>query len=211
MTPSEEPIILNVQGWSFAYPGRSLLQGWSVQIRAGASLLLGGDGAGKTTLLRLLAGALPAQAGSARLLGHPLPLWRSPGAPHVFWVEPRASGLDAITPAQWFAQLPALYPRWDGDALVRHVQGFGLPPHLHKPMEQLSTGSQRKVLFAAGLASGAELTLFDEPVAGLDRPSIHHLQDALAACAHEGQRALVVAHYEALPGVPWRDSWALPD
>jgi len=210
-TPPSDTPILHAQAWRFAYPGRLLLRDWSACIRPGVSLVLGGDGAGKTTLLRLLAGALAPQAGSARLLGLPLPPWRSPGAPHVFWVEPRSSGLDAVTPAQWFAQLPALYPRWDGEALALHVRGFDLLPHLHKPMEQLSTGTHRKVLFAAGFACGAELTLFDEPVAGLDRPSIHHLKAALAGCAGQGARALVVAHYEPLPGVPWRDTWVLPD
>ncbi|RYG55404.1 MAG: ATP-binding cassette domain-containing protein, partial [Alphaproteobacteria bacterium] len=42
------------------------------RIKPGVSLVLGGDGAGKTTLLRLLAGALPAQSGSALLMGQPL-------------------------------------------------------------------------------------------------------------------------------------------
>ncbi|RYF65565.1 MAG: ATP-binding cassette domain-containing protein, partial [Comamonadaceae bacterium] len=121
------------------------------------------------------------------------------------------AGLDALSPAQWFEQLPQRYPQWDAGALQQHVQGFGLSPHLHKPMFQLSTGTQRKVLLAAGLASGAELTLFDEPIAGLDKPSILYLQQALAHQAMQPRRAFVVAHYEPLPGVPWRDTWVLPD
>ena len=206
-----EPAILQVDGWTFAYPGRPLLQGWSARIKPGVSLVLGGDGAGKTTLLRLLAGALPAQSGSALLMGQPLQASDATRSSRVYWMEPRSAGLDALSPAQWFEQLPQRYPQWNAGALQQHVQGFGLPPHLHKPMFQLSTGTQRKVLLAAGLASGAELTLFDEPIAGLDKPSILYLQQALTHQALQPQRAIVVAHYEPLPGVPWRDTWVLPD
>lgn len=205
-----DAVVLQVEDWTFGYPGRPLIDRWSAQVRPGVSLVLGGDGAGKTTLLRLLAGEVPAQAGQARLLGQPLTRAHAAGSPHVYWMEPRSAGLGALTPSAWFDQLPQRYLLWNGDALARHVQGFGLPPHLHKPMAQLSTGTQRKVLLAAGLASGAELTLFDEPVAGLDKPSITYLQHALAEQAVQPHRAVVVAHYEALPGVPWRDTWELP-
>lgn len=207
-----EQVILQVDDWSFAYPERVVLQGWSVRMHPGVSLLQGGDGAGKTTVLRLLAGVLHAQSGSAMLLGRPLQRAR---AGDVHWVEPRGAGWGDLSAAEVFAQWPARYPQWNANALAQHVQGFGLAPHLHKPLYQLSTGSQRKVLMAAAFSSGAALTLLDEPVAGLDKPSIVYLQQALAAEAAQatqaGQRAIVVAHYEPLPGVPWRDTWALPD
>ena len=57
---------------------------------------------------------------------------------------------------------------------------------------------------AAGLASGAPLTLIDEPVAGLDNASLRYLGQAIAAAAAQPGRAIVVAHYEPLRGVPWR-------
>ena len=66
---------------------------------------------------------------------------------------------------------------------------------------------------AAALASGAALTLIDEPIAGLDRPSIAYLQQALASAAQSSAppSAIVVAHYEALDGVPWQQVLELPD
>ena len=53
----------------------------------------------------------------------------------------------------------------------------------------------------AALASGAELTLIDEPLSGLDTPSIRYLVGALAQAATPS-RWLLVAHWEPLPGVP---------
>ena len=203
--------ILQVRGLCFGYDGRPLFSHWGADVLPGVSLVLGGDGAGKTTLLRLLAGVQPVQAGRLMLNGADAQAQTQAYRAQVCWMEPRSAGLDALAPQAWFAQLPARHPRWSAEALQAHIEGFGLAPHLHKPMHQLSTGSQRKVLLAAGLASGAALTLLDEPVAGLDKPSILHLQRALADEAQRGGRAIVVAHYDRLAGVPWRDIFELPD
>ena len=56
---------------------------------------------------------------------------------------------------------------------------------------------------AGALASGAPLTLIDEPVAGLDKPSFQYLARALTSVAAQPGRLVVVAHYEKLAGVPW--------
>ena len=61
----------------------------------------------------------------------------------------------------------------------------------------------RTLLDAGQAASGAPLTLIDEPVAGLDKPSIQYLARALTSVAAQPGRLVVVAHYETLAGVPW--------
>jgi ABC-type Mn2+/Zn2+ transport system ATPase subunit len=58
---------------------------------------------------------------------------------------------------------------------------------------------------AAALASGAALTLIDEPVAGLDKASVVYLTEALDRLAGDPARVVIVAHYEVLPGVRWRN------
>ena len=63
---------------------------------------------------------------------------------------------------------------------------------------------------AAALASQAPLTLIDEPIAGLDKPSIAYLAQALGCSSRGGERAVVVAHYATLPGVQWAQVLELP-
>lgn len=202
--------LLQVEGLHFAYPQRPLFADWSACLDAGATLVLGGESSGKTTLLRLMAGALAADAG--RLVLHGTLLADAPRAyrQQVFWEDPRSDAIDPLTVRDWLQSLPARYRAWDAKALADHVRGFALEPHLDKCFYMLSTGSRRKVLMAAALASGAPLTLIDEPVGGLDRPSLLYLQQALAGHAVE-PRAIVVAHYEALPGVPWVQVLELPE
>ena len=58
----------------------------------------------------------------------------------------------------------------------------------------------------SALASGAVLTLLDEPLAALDKPSISYLLQALEAEARAPRwpgRAVLVAHYDALGDLPW--------
>lgn len=208
----QTPPLLQIRHLHFSHPQRPLWQGWSATVHAGATLLQGGEGSGKTTLLHLLAGALAPQQGTLVLQGIDRATDPAGYQQQVFWQDPRDHALHDTSARAWLASLPARWPAWDAPALAAHVQGWGLAPHLDKALRQLSSGSQRKLLMAAALASGAALTLIDEPIAGLDRPSIAYLQQALARAAQPsaGPRAIVVAHYEALEGVPWQQVLAWP-
>ena len=204
--PTSNAPVLHVQGLGFGFPGHSLFQDWSADFPAGLSLIQGGDGTGKTSLLRLFAGETAPQAGSVTLLGMDAVRQPAEYRAQVFWRDPRAPWPDTLTPLTWVERLPAHHPRWSGEAWRAHVAGFGLAMHLHKPMYQLSSGSQRKVLLAAALASCAVLTLLDEPLAALDKPSISYLLQALEAEARAPRwpgRAVLVAHYDALGDLPW--------
>lgn len=194
-------MFLQGKGLWFGYPGCAVLQGVSFGWHAGLALVHGPESCGKTTLLRLLAGELAAEAGEIALRGAPGGAGQAGYRAQVFWQDPRSTALDGLSAREWLGSLPVQYPAWDTAALAAHVQGFALDPHLDKPFYALSTGSRRKVLMAGALASTAALTLLDEPLAALDKPSIHYLVDALGQAARGSQRLVVVAHHEALPGL----------
>jgi ABC-type transport system involved in cytochrome c biogenesis ATPase subunit len=209
---NEETTVLQVQGLGFSHPQQPVFAGWSARVGPGTTLVQGGESSGKTTLLRLLAGALAPAQGQLVLNGTALAQAPEAYRRQVFWMDPRSDAMDALTVRAWLQSLPAQHAAWDAAALAAHVQGWGLEEHLDKGFYMLSTGSKRKVLMAAALASGAPLTLIDEPVAGLDHGSVRYLCQALAATsAARPGRAIVVAHYEPLAGVPWRAVIELPE
>lgn len=209
------PWVLQAEGLCFAWPQCALFQQLHLQLPAGATLLLGGEGSGKTTLLRLLAGSAALQQGGITLHGVALASAPQAYCRQVFWQDPRAAHDLPVSSAQaWWRHMAAQHPGWDAGALDAHVQGLGLQLHQAKPLAQLSAGSRRKVLLAAALASGAALTLIDEPLAALDATSVRYLCQALATTAQQAcqsGRALVVAHHADLPGVPWAQTLVLPD
>jgi len=71
-----------------------------------------------------------------------------------------------------------------------------LAPHLDKRLNMLSTGSRRKVGLVAALASGATVTLLDQPFVSLDQASIRSLQVYLARVGQNTERAWLIAGYE---------------
>jgi ABC-type multidrug transport system ATPase subunit len=69
--------------------------------------------------------------------------------------------------------------------------------HLEKRLNMLSTGSRRKVMVLAALASGAAVTLLDQPFAALDVASVRIIQEVLREASDHPSRAWLVADYEA--------------
>lgn len=211
MTTTLTPL-LQVQNLSFAHPGRAMLvSGWTASVGAGVTLLLGDTGSGKTTLLRLIAGSFSGD-GVLSVAGIRLDRDAAAYRRSVFWFDPavEAPARDALTPNEHVAGLRAAHPQFDATAWQGHADAFGLGPHWHKPLYQLSTGSKRKVWLAAALASGCALTLLDDPAAALDGPSVDYLTHTLAAAANAPYRAFLLASCERLARVPLAGVIELP-
>jgi ABC-type multidrug transport system ATPase subunit len=191
---------MQVRDLTFSWPGRHVFTAWSADFAPGLTWLQGANGTGKSTLLRLLVGSLPALTGSVRL--------HAPGAPpldaaanplawkrEVFWCGPGGIAFDHLTPPEYFGFLLGLYPRFDAEALERHIAGFALAPHLRTRIAALSTGTQRKVWLAAALAVGTRVRLLDEPLNALDVASLDHLQEALGQAATQSTTIWIVASH----------------
>lgn len=181
--------------------GRRLFVLDTLALHPGLALVLGDEGAGKTTLLRLLAGELPKQVGQAALAGHDLHAAPEAYRREVAWLDPANPTWEQVVVNDLWTQQSHLFARWNPDTLEDLVEALDLQAHRHKPLYMLSTGSRRKALMAAALASGAALTLLDMPFAALDGATSRTLRDVLADCADHPQRAFVVADYSAPGGV----------
>jgi len=210
MTTFPPAPVLQVHDLCFSYPGQpALAERWSAQIPAGLTLLHGDTGSGKSTLLRLLAGAQAAEGrltlGGTRFDADPAAYRRS-----VFWHEPGDEAFDPLTPRELARAVCGDPARFDEAAWQRHAAGFGLASHLHKALFMLSTGSRRKAMLAAALASECTLTLLDEPAAALDAASVDHLTRALIAGAAAPGRAIIVASSGRLESVPLAATIELP-
>ncbi len=203
------PPFLSIEALDLHWPNGVLFAGVEWRVPAGVALVQGGPASGKTTLLRLLAGAVAPTRGRMLLGGLAV------RPTDVFWAERDAAQVDQAVVRAWWGQLAARFPAWDEEALARHVAGFALAAHQDKPFFMLSTGSRRKAWLAAALASGAPMTLIDEPLAGLDLESARYFSRVLAELAKEQSnaksRVIVVAYDEPLEAVPWCAQWRLPD
>ena len=160
MTPA-----ISVAGLTRSYRGQLALDHISFDVAAGSITgLLGRNGAGKTTLLRILAGQEFLSAGSVRVFGVS-PTENDQILRRMVLVRedqayPDIKVRHAIRAASW------CYPNWGAELADRLLADFALPPD--RPVKKLSRGMRSALGIVIGLAARAEVTLFDEPYAGLD-------------------------------------------
>lgn len=158
---------------------------------AGVSWICGDEGTGKTTLLRLLASDVQATAG--KLIGP---------QGDVFWVDLQDAAHDTTTVQACWDALRTRWSNWNDGLLQDLAQELDMQQHVDKRLNMLSAGSRRKVMVLAALASGAAVTLLDQPFAALDLTSIHILHELLHEAAEHPSRAWIVADYEAPSDLP---------
>jgi ABC-type multidrug transport system ATPase subunit len=211
MNPLQSTPLLHVSKLNFSWPAQPLITDFSADILPGITLVKGGDGRGKSTLLRLLAGALPAQSGRLQINGMDLHTQPVHYKKQVFWADPRSDVFDQMSVPDYFEWQQRSHADFDDGVLADVTAGLGLAEHLHKQLYMLSTGSKRKVLIAAAFASGAALTLLDEPFAAVDAVSIGFMLKWLKAAQSGTNRAWVIADYTAPDGLHLRQTLDLGD
>ena len=192
--------VLSVDGLTFAYASQPLFTGWSHAFRPGVTWVRGDNGCGKSTLLRLLGGALEPRGGTIRfdgldVQGDPIEYRR-----RVYWCGPDGPAFDHLKPAEFFAFVAGLYPAFDAELPTALVPALGLDAFLARRIDQLSTGSRKKVAVIAALAAGTDVVLLDEPLAALDRGSAAVLKRYLADAATDPDRLWIVASHEPIAG-----------
>lgn len=131
--------------------------------------LIGRNGAGKTTLLSTLTAQSPVTSGTVTYNG--MPVWENQEAldhicfsrelnPLIGW------GANSLKVKDYLKAASIFFPYWDKQLAERLVRDFEL--ETKKKICKLSKGMMSMVTIIIALASKADMTFLDEPVAGLD-------------------------------------------
>jgi ABC-2 type transport system ATP-binding protein len=159
------------------------LDGVSLDVRAGAlAALVGPDGAGKTTLIRLIAGLMPATAGTLTVLG--IEVANQPQAVQDrIGYMPQKFGLYEDLSVQENLDLYADLHGIDKPArAARYPELFAmtaLGPFTTRLAGQLSGGMKQKLGLACTLIGSPALLLLDEPTVGVDPLSRRELWEII--------------------------------
>lgn len=131
--------------------------------------LIGRNGAGKTTLLSIMTAQNPASGGSVTYDG--MPVWENQKAlDHLCFsreINPVSSfGPNTMKIKEYLRIASVFYPNWDHQMAKRLTELFHLD--VKKRISKISKGMMSMVTVIVALASKADITMMDEPVAGLD-------------------------------------------
>ena len=132
--------------------------------------LIGRNGAGKTTLLSILSAQNPATEGSVTWNSEKV--WENRKAlDHICFSRELSTnlyggGVSALKVKEYLKNASYYYPNWDQKMADELIKKFEL--NTKQRINKMSKGMLSMVTIIVALASKADFTFLDEPVAGLD-------------------------------------------
>jgi manganese/iron transport system ATP-binding protein len=192
--------MLEVQHLAVNYRGIRALGDISFSLEPGQLVgVLGPNGAGKSTMIKAMLGLIPAMSGVIKFGG--IDLKRRlcccaymPQRSQIDWDYPATvwtvvmMGRTAHT--GWFRSPN----RKSKDIVASALHRVGIWELRHRQIGELSGGQQQRVFLARAIAQQAELFLFDEPLAGIDKKTEAILFQIFAELKTEGKTLLVSSH-----------------
>lgn len=188
--------VLEVEGLEKSYDGFVAVSGLSFSLEAGEILgLVGPNGAGKTSTLRCLAGVLPPNRGTVRVMG--CDLARDPvGAKRRLAFLPDEPRLfEYLTVMEHLNLVARLYGLADWQARAGPLlDELELTPKRDALPGELSRGMKQKLVVACAFLHDPALIVLDEPLTGLDPLGIRRMKASLAARAEAGAAVVLSSH-----------------
>jgi len=190
----ESTAVIETRELTKRYGRNEALHGLSLAVpKGGVFALVGRNGAGKTTLIRLLLGLLPADGGTATVLGldparQAVEIRRKVGFVPDQHLFPRW-----MTIAELVRFTRAFFPTWNDGVCTGLLERFQLPTD--RKVKELSRGMLAQTALCLALAHEPELLILDEPTSGLDAVVRRDfLEEVLQAAADEGRTILISSH-----------------
>jgi branched-chain amino acid transport system ATP-binding protein len=162
--------------------------------------VIGPNGAGKTTLFNVIAGLYPPDEGEVILKGRSISGWK----PHRICREGLSKTSQAVRPftgmtvmenvliaALYGRRLPFEEARREAEAVTEFV---GLGGLRSTPSGSITFPNRRRLELARALATGAEVILLDENMAGLNPAEIDGVMRLLREIQRQGRTLIVVEH-----------------
>lgn len=162
--------VLECKGITKEYKEKKALKGIDLTLEKGKIYgMIGRNGAGKTTLLSIMTSQSRPTKGSVSLDGESV--WENQKILDKMCFSRELNQVSGMGPnnmkvKEYLRTASIYFPNWDKEMADRLVKDFEL--NVKQKISKLSKGMMSMVTIIVALASKAEYTFLDEPVAGLD-------------------------------------------
>ncbi|CAI8759238.1 ribosome-associated ATPase [Methylococcus capsulatus] len=160
---------------------------------------LGSNGCGKTTTMKMLAGLLPASAGSASLFGQPVASGNAAMRRRIGFMSQGFSLYTELTVRQnleLHAHIFGLAPSALEARIAELVARMHLAGHLDALAESLPLGIRQRLSLAVALVHDPELLILDEPTSGVDPVARDRFWELLVELSREkGVTIFISTHF----------------
>ena len=185
--------VIETRNLTKSFGGKRVVDHLSLSVPKGAIFaLLGENGAGKTTTIRMLAGLLPVDEGTAKILDRDCWSQAHDLRQRIAYVPERPRYYDWMKVAEigWFAA--GFRTHKFIDQFTTWTEKFQLDPN--QRLSKLSKGQYAKVGLALALAVEPEVLILDEPTSGLDLLVRREFLTSMVGLAAEGRTILISSH-----------------
>jgi len=191
--------VLAVKSLVKSYGERTVVDGVTFHIRTGETYgLLGPNGAGKTTIISMVAGLIPADAGSVTVMGEPMTPTSTHPKGHIGLVPQELAiypDLSARENLRFFGRLQGLRRKELSTRTNEVLELIGLADRAGEQTKKFSGGMKRRLNIGIGLLHRPTLLILDEPTVGVDPQSRNSILESVERLSTEGMAVLYTTHY----------------
>ncbi|MDR1741880.1 MAG: metal ABC transporter ATP-binding protein [Synergistaceae bacterium] len=178
---------------SFAYGGRTVIDGLSLDVDEGECLcIVGENGAGKSTLMKGMLGLITPSGGSVKTTSGAGYLPQGDGGWKRFPASVSEVVISGCLARHGF--FSPFYSKADKSEAEEHMERLGVASLRDRPFLSLSLGQERRVLLARALCAARTLLALDEPTAGLDQDAARTFYEIARRANRSGMAVVLVSH-----------------
>lgn len=184
---------VSMQNVTKKYRSFTVLDGIDLAVRENVITgLVGRNGAGKTTMMKLIAGYMKETSGELLVFGE-RPFNSLKVSANLIFVDDRMKFPDGLKLEDILAECRRFYENWNEQLAQRLLDYFSLPLFLRH--RTLSKGKRSIFNAVIGIAARCPLTIFDEPITGMDAAARRDFYRALLKDYMAHPRSIIVSSH----------------